>query len=390
MKAQELIDKSLDLVGLRGRTMANYTMLSAEIKKILGETVSPITLYRIASPRNEKYKPFRHSIALLEEFISHCKYSDSRFLVNNNHYHSSKNPRGSALYTLLSHLLQSEDWPAVKGLLDQIDTSCSNLGWERYIIAFVFADYLRVVGPAGIKSKCERNILSHPSFSIFYLETFLDYSAHEVYLNAQKIWLQYNPIVTPLQSKIDRHHSLQESWLFAYAVQPFFASFTKNKKRLHDSFQVLLISLSEEKLLQLWSHNPILSARVVGGQMLVSRLLKKDRTYQECVDRLFAVHLEQLNERANSFEKAFGMAILLDTFILCEDRDRFIHLLKQTHRSVYDQTGDASILRVQYYLDLLLGKKALHPHPEDSFFLSDGEFPFHNELLQRAQNWLVK
>jgi hypothetical protein len=390
MNPENLIDKCLDLVGLRGRTMANYNMLSAEIKKILGESISAITLYRIASPRKDTYKPFRHSIALLEEFVAQCNYSDNRSLVNNNHYHSSNNPRESALYLLITQLLQDEDWPSLKMFFDQLKTSSSNLGWERYIIAFALADYLREIEPARIKAKFEKTILSHPSFSVFYLETFLDFSEFEVYLNAQRIWLQYNPIAKPFPKAITEHNSLLESWLFSYSIQPYFAALSKSNKRLLECFQVLLVDVSDEIIEQLCRHNPILAARVLGGRMLVAFLLQKQRMYRECADQLSSIYIDLLFAGSNSYEKAFCTVILLDTFLLSNDRERFLHLLKQSHCSVYDHTGDASIERLKLYLDFQHGKKKFEDVSIHSFFLSDGELPFHNAMLRQAKIWFVK
>jgi hypothetical protein len=389
MKKVELIDKSLKIIGLRGRTMANLSMLSIEMKKVLGETISAITLYRISSPRKTTYRPFKHSIAILEEFIAQCNYSEKRLLVNNNNYYISNNPRESFLYITINHLFQKEDWTNINQILSKINISKPNLGFERYPIAFAISDYLKSIKTKEIKDTLEQNIISHPYFSIFYLETYIDFSNQELYLKVLNIWLKHNTKSVQRNIYINQYNKIYESWLFAYSIKPFFMVILKNKEELTDCYQALFVSTTKEIFYKLINHNTILSARILGAKMIISNFLSKPSIYNECVENLFNIELDLINENGNSFEKAFCTTILLDTFVICNDKEGFISLLKKSNKSAFKTNGEATILRMQYYLDMYYSKN-ISIAKKDSYYLSEGEVELHYYLIECARKWFVK
>lgn len=381
---QELIDDALELLGLRGRTLANFSKVSSEMKKVLGQSISPVTLYRIASPRSTAYKPFRFSVALLEEFIAQCQPQRKNYLVNNNHFHSSKNPRSSALYALLTQLLKSKKWEDIISFFGKLEVSSRSLGWERHIVAHAIGDFLRNEVVDFSKHPLGKELVKLHSFSIYYLETFIDFAHPKGYLKATDAWLaNYN------EHRSERQ--IQESVYFNLAIRPYFLRNKTASSTLHDSYIALVVNLTVDEIGAMIKHNPILMARIIGAQLLLCQIKKKKRKYDQLIDTLFSFHLNAINEHQNSFERAFCLGILLDTLIFCNDKPHFNNLLKHTNKSVFTETGDAIIYRVQAYLQIQKGKAiAEKEYVNDRFFLSDGESKLHRQLIRKVERWYLK
>lgn len=381
---QRLIDQALELLGLRGRTLANFTKLSSEMKNVIGQNISPVTIYRMSSPPNPSYKPFRFSIALLEDFIAQCQPQRLNYLINNNLLHANKNPRTSALYALLNQLFANKQWDELLVFFNNLDVTSRSLGWERHIVAHAMADFMRNNKVDFSSHPFGKKVIRLHSFSIYYLETFIDFSFPNNYLKSVNAWLSANTDACTSQQ-------MHESIYFNLAIQPYFNVTSKSATVLQPSYNTLVVSMSLEKIQELSRRNPILMARIIGAQILLCHIKKKSLKYEQLLDELFNFHLAIIQEHPNSFERAFCMGILLDTLILCDDKKSFETFIKHTHKSAFTGTGDAIIYRIQSYLQIQKGKEiAEKDYVDDHFFLSDGEFKLHRKLIRKVERWYLK
>lgn len=384
------IDKALSILGLRGRTVANFSIISAEMRKVLGKTISATTIYRISSPRTQRYKPFQYSVSLLEEFVESCEPKDQSHRIYSNHLSYNSNPRDSMLYSLMYRLLLEKKWQFINSYISDINLHKRNLGQDRFSVAFALADYIKKISTFKVTDQFVQYIVSSWWFSLIYLETCVDFNNPKKYLQLLQFWLQFNEPESHSEPRMTAYSlQIKNSRLFCYAILPYFRFVSRNPTDLKRAYYILLLETKASAIYSFAKTNPILMTRILASRMLLAHIKNQKKLYTELCLNLEEIELELISQYSNSFEKAFSTCILLDTLLLTDDKKRFLSLLNRSNLSVYQNTGDAALYRLRAYIMWSKKLNSTKASKSTSFILSEGEQKLHELLLKKSKQWLL-
>jgi hypothetical protein len=381
-----LIDQALNNLGLHGATIANFQKLSNEIEVLTGKKISSITIYRIYSSKNPNYKPYRFSTALLEEFNEKATNISNHILSQKNRYFVSENPRDSSLYKTVSKLLHLNNHEMIIDIFKELPLEAEKIGWERHSIGYALADYIRSSDFQIEKDEIINKIFHLNQFSIYYLQSYIDFNAIDTYYILLEKTLQLN--TENLSKKSELNQLDKNSILFCISIRVFIDRISGINKNMKVAFEYLFQENTKHQIASTFANNIILYGRAIGAQIITSFSCKKFVLYKQLVSDLVEIKTPEI-QKNDTFEASFCLGIWLDTLILCEDKIGFNSLIKNVNNPICGYAGEPQVLRLMLYRAIYHNQhEQILSLQKSTLLFSDGETKFHNEMIDKALLWI--
>lgn len=381
-----LIDQALNNLGLHGATIANFQKLSNEMEILTGKKISSITIYRIYSSKNPNYKPYRFSTALLEEFNEKATNISNHILSQKNRYFTSENPRDSSLYKTVSRLLQLNNHEMIIDIFKELPLEAEKVGWERHSIGYAIADYIRSSDFQIENDEIINRIFHLNQFSIYYLQTYIDFNAIDTYYILLEKTLRLNS--ENLNKKSELNHLDKSSILFCISIRVYIDRISGINKNMKAAFEYLFQENTKHQIANTSANNIILSARAIGAQIIASYSCKKIALYKQLVSDLVEIKTPEIQKK-DTFEASFCIGIWLDTLILCDDKIGFNSLIKNVNNPICGYAGEPQVLRLMLYRAIYHNQQEqILSLQKSTLLFSDGETKFHNEMIGKALLWI--
>lgn len=390
VEASSRVRYALELLGRRSVTVANCKVLSKEMNHLLGTTLAPITLYRMAHPEKYKVKPYRYSVDLLEEFIDkHVQRASKVFIPQGAEAFTYPNrPEETALYKLLGLTLASNESKLLEGFFEDLPMEHAALGWERHIIGHSLADFFRASMHVKEKRPVVDRLLDLPQIRTYYFETYVDYN-HGLKVYGKAIERLLIPMrgdsVTALRHLLQgADYQQTASVVFGQLMLHQFAWLSKNGL-LERRCERLLKEIELEQYLDAngWMF-PYVAVRYKVARLIMARnsAPKVDVDIDEWLDllgRLFRI--------ADPGNRSFGAVILADALVLLGKRKDVQRLINAIPDDLVGVAAEQPVyIRAGLYRALSEGAAdaQLYRIAETAYVLGNGEEAYHRLMMDAA------
>lgn len=390
VEASSRVRYALELLGRRSVTVANCKVLSREMNHLLGTTLAPITLFRMAHPEKYKVKPYRYSVDLLEEFIDKYVQRASKVHIPQGveAFTYPNRPEETALYKLLGLTLASNESALLEGFFEDLPMEHAALGWERHIIGHSLAEFFRASMHVKEKQPVIDRLLGLPQIRTYYFETYVDYN-HGLKVYGKAIERMLIPTrgdsVTALRRLLQgADYQQTASVIFGHLILHQFAWLSENRLLERRCEQVLnAIELDRYLDANGWMF-PYVTVRYKVARLIMScnAVPKLVVDVDEWIDLL-----GELFQNADPGNRSFGAVILADVLVLLGKRkevqrlmngipddlegvaaDQPVYIRAGLYRALSDGAADAQLCRIA----------------ETAYVLGKGEDAYHRLIMDAA------
>lgn len=373
---KNLILEAFELMGVSNPNIGDCKFLSKEMQFVLGESLSPITLYRMVNKEKQNVKPYAFSLELLRRFIDlkTLRPRDEMHFAPN--YFSKSSVSENALYLLLEQQLVSSRIDDIGAFIEKLPMEHWSLGWEQYVIACALGETAK---EKGIKSIVEP-FLELPQIRTYLLETYVDFN-------------QPFHFYLPLLKKIGAHQQLFNlkriesqdlnsfgSSLFSMSLAYLLCFLGRKKDNVNWEEMIFHPSINE-MLEERKTRIPIPASRLYVARILAfgkrNDTVQLNRTLEEFID------LQTRNSSISSRE--FSLAIVCDALLLLQKREKLTFLLEKfpnpnEKRIAFDPTS----IRLELYRKVFIKNQAkvLLLAQDYRFQLGEQESDYHQLMIQ--------
>jgi hypothetical protein len=370
--------------------VANCKVLSREMNHLLGTTLAPITLFRMAHPDKYKVKPYRYSVDLLEEFIDkHVQLASKVHIPQGIEAFTYPNrPEETALYKLLGLTLASNESALLEGFFEDLPMEHAALGWERHIIGHSLAEFFRASMHVKEKQPVIDRLLGLPQIRTYYFETFVDYK-HGLKVYGKAIERMLIPTrgdsFTALRRLLQgADYQQTASAIFGHLILHQFAWLSKNRLLERRCVQVLnAIELDRYLDANGWMF-PYVTVRYKVARLIMSRnsVPNADLDIDEWLD-----FLGGLFRNADPGNRSFGAVILADVLVLLGKRKEVQRLMNALPNDMIGCIANQPVyIRAALYRALCNEATDAHLQPivDSEYVLGEGETAYHRLMMDAA------
>jgi hypothetical protein len=381
---------ALELLGLRSVTVANCKVLSREMNHRLGQTLAPITLYRMAYPDRYKVRPYQYSLDLLDEFLE-LSLRDTPNVVAAAGYEVFKypnRPEDTALYKLLGLTLGATENRLLEAFFEDLPMEHTALGWERHVIGHSLADYFRAnLHEKGSQPLVDR-LLQLPQIRTYYFETHVDYNyGLNVYGKAIErvlVTIHGDSIVAFQELLQADDHQRITSCVFGHLMLHYFAWLSKDEVLQRRSERFLKLAELVQYVEGHAMMSPYVTVRFNVAKLLIAYQSGNETRIDvdEWLD-LFAF----LFHAADHGNRVFGAVILADVLVVLGKRIELQRLMQGLPCDLEKVNSEQPVfIRASLYYALSTESAAdqLQQIIDTEYVLGNGEDAYHKLVMDAA------
>lgn len=384
------VQYALELLRLRSVTMANCKVLSREMNHLLGQTLAPITLYRMANTDRYHVKPYQYSLDLLEEFIERYARNVSKAFVAEGYdvFKYPNRPEDTALYKLLGLTLGSAENRLLAAFFEDLPMEHTALGWERHVIGHSLADYFRTNLHEKSSQPLVDKLLQLPQIRTYYFETYVDYnhglSVYGKAIERSLVVIRGDSMASFRQLILGGNHQLIASAVFGHLMLHYFAWLSKDEVLQHRCDRFLKLIELGSFLDSYGSMFPYVTVRYKVAKLLIAN----QSVHAPGIDvdawlDLFAY----LFHSADEGNRAFGAVILADVFVLLGKRNELQRLMNELPHDLDRVNAEQpAFIRASLYYALSedAADDKLQQIIDTNYVLGNGEDAYHQLIMNKA------